>query len=250
MNKKLYDIGYSHIMSNGQKATIINRHKDSKSKIDIQFEDGTIVENKNLTNFLNGKIKNPNYLSVYGIGKLGNSTKGNAKIKEIWQNMMERCYSKSYHLHNPWYIGCKVCDEWLNYSNFIDWYLDNYYEIPNEKMQLDKDILIKGNKTYSPETCVFVPKRINCLVLNRRNERGTYPIGVYYHKRDKQFIAQVTYDTQKTRTVGRFSNERDAFECYKKEKERYIKQIADEYKDKIPQKLYDALYNWKIEESD
>ena len=47
-----------------------------------------------------------------------------------------------------------------------------------------------------------------------------------------------------------FKTEIEAFLEYKKCREKYIKKIADEYKDKIPQKLYDALYNWKIEEDD
>lgn len=247
MSKLLYDVGYSVTMSNGQKATIINR---KQNKIDIQFEDGTIIKNKNVTNFLNEKIKNPNDISVYGVGKIGETNKGNAKIKQTWLNMLERCYSEFYHASNPCYVDCKVCDEWLNYSNFVEWYLKNYYEIDGETMQLDKDILVKGNKIYSPETCVFVPKRINCLVLNRKNDRGKHPIGVYYHKRDKQFIAQVTYNNKNIKTVGRFYNSEDAFICYKEAKEKYIKEVADEYKDKIPQKLYEALYNWKIEKED
>lgn len=77
--------------------------------------------------------------------------------------MLERCYSARYQERKPTYKGCSVCDEWLNYQNFAKWYDDNYYEIKGEIMCLDKDILVKGNKIYSPENCVFVPNYINVL---------------------------------------------------------------------------------------
>ena len=42
----------------------------------------------------------------------------------------------------------------------------------------------------------------------------------------------------------------EAFKSYKTFKEKYIKQVADEYKDKIPKKLYDAMYRYEVEITD
>ena len=58
------------------------------------------------------------------------------------------------------------------------WIENNYYEIEGETMCLDKDILCKGNKIYSRDTCVFVPQRINSLFTKCDNARGDNPIGV------------------------------------------------------------------------
>lgn len=120
-------------------------------------------------------------------------------------------------------------------------------------MQLDKDMLYKGNKIYSPENCIFVPSRINKLLLKRQNYRGEYPIGVNYHKRDNIFEAScsiITNNNKKKIYLGRFDNSEEAFQIYKRFKENYIKQVADEYKNKIPKNLYDAMYKYKVEITD
>ena len=74
------------------------------------------------------------------------------KVYSVWHDMLGRCYNKKYQEKKPTYIGCTVCEEWHNFQNFAKWYEENYYEVNNEEMALDKDILIKGNKIYSPQT--------------------------------------------------------------------------------------------------
>ena len=51
-------IGETRTMNNGQKATIIKYKK--YNDIDIQFEDGTIVQHRAYSSFKKGKIRNPN----------------------------------------------------------------------------------------------------------------------------------------------------------------------------------------------
>lgn len=105
--------------------------------------------------------------SAYGVGYIG---EGAYKIsfKRVfyphyiyWRTMMKRCYSDHFHTQFPTYKDCSVVKDWHNFQNFAKWYDENYYEIGEEMMHLDKDILVKGNKVYSPETCVFVPQSIN-----------------------------------------------------------------------------------------
>lgn len=208
--------------------------------------------------FKKGKIKNPYYPSVFNKGYMGqgeyNSRNKNGKqtvayIK--WKGMIERCYSEKSQEKHLTYKGCTVCEEWHNFQNFAKWYEENYYECNGEKMCLDKDILIKGNKIYSPKTCVFVPNTINVLFTKRQNKRGEYPIGVKHNKRDNSLIVTCSVDG-KMKHIGYFPLNRpfQAFYTYKIFKEKYIKQVADEYKNKIPKKLYEAMYEYKVEIND
>lgn len=76
-----------------------------------------------------------------------------------WLSMLERC-SANYYLKYPTYAGVMLCDDWVYFSNFKSW----MEQQPWDGMQLDKDILVKGNKIYGPNTCVFIPRQINSLL--------------------------------------------------------------------------------------
>ena len=117
----------------------------------------------------------------YSFGKKGNPT----KEYSVWLSMLTRCYNSRFLKNNETYIGCEVCDEWLEFQNFAEWFHQNY----KDGYQLDKDLLTKGNKIYSPETCCFVPQEINLLLVRRQNRRGKYPIGV---SRDKTKFAAIS----------------------------------------------------------
>lgn len=212
-------------------------------------------------NFKNGKVKNPYHPSMYNVGYLGQGEyrrKLNGKdtrVYRIWISMLQRCYDPYFLNEHPTYRDCMVCDKWLNFQNFAEWYYENYYEIENEKICLDKDILYKGNKIYSPKTCIFAPERINTLFLKQEKMRGDTPIGMYWCKeRNKYHVHFAMYDKKigksKPKFIGRYDTIEEAFFSYKQEKENYIKQVADEYKDLIPQKLYKALYKYEVEIND
>ena len=203
--------------------------------------------------FKSGCVKNPYDKTVYNIGYLGKGEyepKTNKRIYNIWKHMLRRCYDPYYINKQPTYIDCYVCVEWHNFQNFAKWYEENVYECNNEEMHLDKDILIKGNKIYSPETCIFVPREINNLFTKRQNYRGDCVIGVYYNKKENCYITHCNFNIGKPKHLGSFKTEKEAFLSYKQAKENYIKQVADEYKDLIPTKLYDALYKYKVEIND
>ena len=163
--------------------------------------------------------------------------------------MLRRCYDSKYHDREPSYIGCEVSEDWLNFQNFAGWYYDNIYQIEDEVISLDKDILCKGNKIYSPDTCVFVPQTINSLFTKRDNHRGNYPVGVYYKKKNKKYIAQCNVN-EKQKHLGCYDKPEEAFQVYKNFKEKYIKEVAEEYKDKIPEKLYNAMITYEVEIDD
>ena len=249
-NYKRKRLGEVNKMNCGATAIIIeyNKAKDIKVKI---LETNEII-NTTYDTFITGRIKPKFYPTVYGIGYLGNS-EIDKESYNCWQRMVCRCYSEEFKNNNTTYKDCKVCDEWLCYANFKEWYDINYYEIDSENIHLDKDILIKGNKIYSPNTCIFAPENINKIVELRGNDRGELLIGVYKCKKNTKHPYQsfIKYKDNKTHTFLRsFKTVEEAFLVYKEAKEKEIKRIADEYKDKIPQKLYKALYNWEISIND
>ena len=168
--------------------------------------------------------------------------------------MIHRCYDPYYINEHLTYIDCYVCEEWHNFQVFAKWFYENYYEIKNEKMNLDKDILIKGNKLYSPETCLIVPERINTLFIKCDKSRGKYPIGVSdcCNKYGCKFLTVYCQTLEKREYLGYFPIDRpfQAFTVYKNFKEEYIKEVANEYKELIPQKLYDAMYRYEVEIDD
>ena len=116
-------------------------------------------------------------------------------------------------------------------------------------MQLDKDILFKNNKIYSPQNCIFVPRVINMLFVKSNKIRGVYPIGVSYNKTNNKYVAHCNAQNS-TIHLGTYSTSQEAFVVYKKHKEQKIKDIANKFKLKIPKQLYSALVNYEVEITD
>lgn len=167
------------------------------------------------------------------------------KAYKIFGAMFRRCNSPIGSKHNPAYHDCFVCDEWHYFSNFLSWFKDNYIK----GYALDKDILVKGNKMYSPETCCFVPIEINSLLTNRRNHRGN-ALGTFKTK-NGTFQAHCSM-RGKIVHLGTFKTEKDAFAAYKQAKESHIKEVAQKYYDdgKITKRVYDALMKYEVEITD
>lgn len=121
---------------------------------------------------------------IYGVGI--NDSKSTyiegkrCKYYVTWKSMLQRCYSLKYKNKNPTYANCSVCDEWLTFSNFKAWMVKQNWE----GKDLDKDILIEGNKIYSPETCFFISRRINTLLNVSKKRIGSLPLGVTFNKKN------------------------------------------------------------------
>lgn len=184
---------------------------------------------------------------VYGVGNNDLLYTRDTPSYEAWTSMLERCYSVKYQNEKSTYKGCFVCNEWLLFSNFKKWFDDATNGYKNG-YHLDKDILIKGNKVYSPETCCFVPASINSLLTNRKNFRGEYPIGVRQAKNGK-FIAR---SCGEKRHIGVYNTIKEAFNAYKLAKEKHIKELAEKYfqEGKITHKVYIALMKYEVEITD
>ena len=254
IKNRLGEIGYNNF---GSKMEIVLY--EGKTRVKVYFErynwTSDYVE---YVAFKRGNVKCPYEPRLYGMGYFGEgkyNCKDYDRAYDTWRDMLERCYDPYYLNKYPSYIDCRVCKEWLNYQNFAQWYEENYYEVESERMHLDKDILVKGNRVYSPNKCLFVPQRINSLFIKSNKTRGMYPIGITHHKRDNVFETKCSVYKDgkfKTKYLGSFPLNRpfQAFYTYKQFKEQYIKQVADEYKDLIPLKLYEAMYSYEVEIND
>lgn len=217
---------------------------------DIQFiENKVIFKNRQYHDILKGRVKNPYYRSVYGVGylvigiyKMSENGK-DTKVYKTWAGILQRCYSDSYHKKQPTYKDCEICQEWECFQNFAAWHEENWKAYMDSTWDLDKDILVKGNKIYSPSTCCFVPDKINSSFVKRQNYRGNLPIGVT--KKGKKFQVECN-----SNNLGIKDTPEEAFELYKIIKEKEIKELADEYIGLISDACYQAMYNYQVEITD
>lgn len=188
---------------------------------------------------------------IYGVGindyKQISINKKHLKSYNCWVSMLGRCYSESKRNKAPSYADCSVALEWHLFSNFKHWY-DKHYQ-PN--YQLDKDILDKGNRIYSPKTCCFVPHTINSLFTKCNKTRGKYLIGVTYSKSKKKYETKMRI-TREGHYCKRFDTEIEAFNHYKVIKETHIQKLAQEYyaRNEITTTVYEALMRYRVEITD
>ena len=141
-----------------------------------------------------------------------------------WDSMLKRCYSEGFQKGHTTYKGCEVCNHWKLFSNFRKWMVLQDWS----GKQLDKDILIVGNKIYSPETCVFVGAKTNSFLINSLKSRGKYSVGVYWNKVREKFSATCSNSfTKKSENLGCFKTELEAHLAWKKRKHELACQLAD-----------------------
>ena len=238
---------------------VISEYRNRRD-IDIYFpEYNWVFEHAMYNAFKKGNVKCPYESRICGVGYLGEGkykTKENGKHTNeyrIYYNMLMRCYDPKFQEKHPSYKGCTAENDWLNFQNMAEWIENNYYEVPGEQMHLDKDILCKGNKVYSRETCIFVPQRINELFVKRDKSRGDCPIGVSPTS-SCNYQATCNDGNGKYIYLGSYSSKEEAFQVYKVYKEKIIKETIDSYEGIIPEphysRLKEAMYNYEVEMDD
>ena len=255
----MLNIGDRYTNKFGEQFEII---KKTSSGYLIKFDNGVLKTTREKY-ILSKGVHSPYAKTLLGVGYLGEgkyNSKENKIVYKAWSHMHTRCYDKKYSDKYPTYQSCTVCEEWHNFQNFAEWWYNNEWGYDGVYF-LDKDILNKNNKIYSPNNCVFVNNHINCLFTKCDSARGELPIGVSIDKRTNQYRAYIFNDTLKKRSMKYITDKNIdqekailmAFNIYKKSKEKVIKEVADYYKNKypdFPQKLYDALYAYEVEITD
>ena len=235
----------------------ILKYNGSKD-VEIQFLKTGYRKVAEMKEVRSGEIKDPYLASVFGVGVLG--TKYSSKINGVrtkeyalWYDMLERCYSDFYKKKRPTYEGCKVSDNFKYYEYFYEWCHKQVgfgVDGNGKPFHLDKDLLVKGNKVYSENTCVFVPAEINSLLIKCTASRGKHLIGVSWNNVNKAFVARVCKNKGKREYLGSFKTEIEAFNAYKEAKESFIKEQAEKWKGQIDDRAYNALMNYQVEIDD
>lgn len=243
-------IGEENINIHGEKMHIVEYN--NSTDIIVEFEDGTQVKTQ-YGNFKRGITGNPNSRTILGVGHMDLDLHcRNEKTYYTWYNMLYRCYSQNCKQRVPTYEKVRCCEEWLYYSNFYRWALnqENYYNwYDNSRSGLDKDILIKHNELYAPDRCFLVPTRINTLFIKADKVRGDLPIGVRYENNIYRACCSVN---NKIQYIGTANSPEQAFLLYKDFKEKHIKEKAKEYylKGEISRGCYEAMLNYEVDIDD
>ena len=231
---------------------------NNSTNVEIKFTNTGFEMVAQLGNIRNGNVKDPYAPSVHGIGVSGtkySNTINGVRTKEyvLWQSMLRRCYNDAYKKKHPTYEGCEVSDNFKSYEYFYEW-CHNQIGFDNDgngnPFQLDKDLLIKGNKVYGESTCVFIPQEINKVLIKRESMRGKHLIGVSWHKATNKFIAQVDVGLKNQKHLGLFNTEIEAFNAYKEAKESFVKEQAEKWKSQIDPRAYNALMKYTVEITD
>ena len=189
--KYLNDVNYKDCVGKVYKSKSSGDFKilkyNDRANVEIQFLKTGFETIAELGNIRNGRVKDPRSPSVFGVGVSGTKYQfriDGVKTKEyaLWCDMLRRCYSDDFKKRQPTYDGCEVSDNFLYYEYFYEW-CNKQIGFGVEGFELDKDLLIKGNKVYSESTCVFLPSEINSLLVKRTASRGKHLIGVYFNKK-------------------------------------------------------------------
>ena len=211
-------------------------------RVTVEFEDGHKVTTSS-ANIRSGSVGNKNRSRIFNVAINDVENMTDSRFYKIWHSMIRRCYSSYYQKSKPNYVGVKVCDRWLRFSNF----LEDVSKIPYSDVddyQLDKDIVGNG-LLYSLETVCFVPREINqALIKSNKSEKlkGCYRI-------ENRFIPSIRsggmVDISKELMVkASYPTQEEAFKVYKSVKREFLKRLACKYKGFISKEVFDTLYKY------
>jgi len=239
--QKIDRTGETSTTTEGYLITIVE-YKDANNIV-IEFEN-THQRRTNYTDFTKGLVSNPFHKTKFSIGFIGGGKYNSKTIGySSWDNMFSRCYSILLDENYPTYKGCSVVKEWHNFQVFAKWFEENFKPEFMSKWHLDKDLLVRGNKIYGPETCCFLPQELNKLLTKPIINKSIFGTGI--QKVKNRFTVEISIN-DKVLYLGSFRTLEEASEVYKTAKEKNIKQLALKFKDLISDKVYQVLINYKL----
>ena len=221
--------------------------------ITVKFFNTGAIKNTTASALTTGILKDSEVHDThkYGVMDMPNELqKGKPKPREysIWNGIRQRCYNENNRDNLMSYKGIKMSDNFKLYSYFKEW-CHKQIGFNEDGWHLDKDILVKGNKVYSEDTCCFVPPEINCTITNNKSVRGRFPQGVTYNRTKTRYRAKIRRGA-KLESLGTYDTPEEAFYAYKPIKEACIKSLAEKWKDKIDPRVYESLMRWEINITD
>lgn len=193
---------------------------------------------------------------IYGVGindadyRLYEKEKVDGKVRNRWicpfyikwVSMLQRCYSQIFFLKYPSYRGCSVVNDWLYFSKFRTWMLEQEWE----GKELDKDILFPGNKVYGPETCIFIDARVNTFLGEKRSSIKGDLIGVSFDRNSGKYKAECRCVVEnKSKHLGLFIDIEEGHKAWLafKLKQAYI--LAEQQTDeRVAKALIDRYENY------
>ena len=192
-------------------------------------------------NLIAGSIINKWHTTMRGFGIAGDySVDIYSPVYRMYAGMLTRGVSNPSQPKS--YIGCSVDPSWKYFTNFKAWFLEQPYQ---DGWCLEKDLLVKGNKIYSPTTCVIVPQEINNFMTDRHNLRGEWPCGVTYRKKHGNWQASCSVDGVRT-YLGVFNSPEEAFSRYREEKIIVAHRLANKWEGQISDSAISALRNFDV----
>lgn len=245
-----YKIGDIKLNKLGYEYTILDI-TDGKT-CTIKFKNSNYTCKVSISSVKNGTVRDPYQPTVYGVGIVGNKYKTHMKLNGvkkprreymIWRDMIRRCYDEKDHIRYPTYKDCTVSDNFKSYEYFYEWCQEQKgFGLPD--WQLDKDLLIPGNKIYSEDTCCFLPWEINTALITWQNIKKETPVGVKKIGNKYQGSCYVTTKSRVTSIL--YDTAEEAFKFYKFIKEQRIHQLARDYKDLLDERAFEALNNFTV----
>jgi len=230
----------------GEKFKVID-YVDNEN-VTLEYEDGTVVTSRSV-NIRQGNPPNPNRRVIYGQGYHGvgvypisnNGGKSLAYVK--WHGMLSRVYdgnNDKTKLATACYDGVCVSEYWHNFQNFAEWFYREHGKYTcKDVLCLDKDLLGKGTKVYSKDTCCFLPYCLNIAIQ--------VGYSVHYDARRRTFRPRVSMKGV-TPYLGDFKHEDEAREAYFNAKNKHISSLAESYRGSIPDNVLQALLNFNTKE--
>ena len=237
---KVGDIFYSN---SGSKLMVVEVNK--QADVLIAFQDNYRYLVRTTAKCVRaGILRNPYQPSVYGVGFMGagrhksTGDHGKSKAYGIWTGMLKRCYGDDIVKSPKSYDGVTVCEDWHCYQNFAEWY--ESHKFYGKGYDIDKDLLVEGNKIYSPETCTLVPKDVNQIITDGGARIRGDMMGITFVGSKNKFCAKISIKG-KSKNLGYYEDPVEARVVYLKSKAKYIRDTAIEYHGKIEPKVFDRL---------